>query len=105
METRNKNEQALYEAILRLKTPQECALLFEDLCTHKEVEQMAMRLAAAVLLMQGETYAEVMEKVDISSATLSRVSRCVQCGQGYNRFALPPKEAEKIQAAASELQA
>lgn len=85
---------ALYEAILRLKTPEDCEALFNDLCTAKELEQMALRLSAARLLIQGETYNSVISRVRISSATLSRVSRCVQYGSGYNRFALSEEEQE-----------
>ena len=92
MHAYKEKEKTLYEAILRLKTPEDCAIFFEDLCTRKELEQMVMRLSAAALLMKGATYNEVMDEVDISSATLSRVSRCVQYGTGYNRFALPPEE-------------
>ena len=95
MPSKSEMNRALYEALLRLKTPEDCAQFLDDLCTRKEAEQMALRLAAAVLLMKGSTYNEVMDQVDISSATLSRVSRCVQYGTGYNRFALPPEEAEK----------
>lgn len=92
MLSQKDNKRCLYEAILRLKTVEDCKELFEDLCTQKELEQMAIRLTAAELLMRGETYSEIMKKVDISSATLSRVSRCVQCGTGYNRFAFPEQE-------------
>jgi TrpR-related protein YerC/YecD len=59
-------------------------MLFEDLCTTKEVEKMAERFHAAKLLMEGKTYNQVMAESDISSATLSRVSRCVQYGKGYS---------------------
>ena len=59
---------------------------FKDWCTIKELENMAERCYAAKLLIQGDTYAQVMEKADISSATLSRVSRCVQYGEGYSRL-------------------
>ena len=45
---------------------------------------MAERVFAAKLLLQGNTYSQVMSQADISSATLSRVSRCVQYGQGYS---------------------
>ena len=57
--------------------------LLEDLCTAKELENMAERCYAAKLLLEGKTYNQVMEAVEISSATLSRVSRCVQDGKGY----------------------
>ena len=47
---------------------------------------MAERLYAAKLLLEGKTYSQIMEQVEISSATLSRVSRCVQYGDGYARL-------------------
>ena len=52
----------------------------------KELEQMAQRVKAAKLLKEGKTYNQVMQECEISSATLSRVSRCVQYGQGYKKF-------------------
>ena len=73
-----------YNLILSLKTVDDCKILFEDLCTYKEVEQMAQRICAAKLLMQGKTYEEVIKLTDISSATLSRVSKCVKYGKGYS---------------------
>ena len=60
--------------------------LMEDLCTTKELENMAERFYAAELLMEGKTYSQVMELSTISSATLSRVSRCVQYGNGYKKL-------------------
>lgn len=82
----NNDIKDLYSLILSLNTPQDCANLFEDLCTAKEIEQMAQRVKAARLLIEDKTYNQVMEECDISSATLSRVSRCVQYGSGYKRF-------------------
>ena len=73
----------LYRIVANLTTIQECEIFFEDLCTNKEVEKMAERLHAAKLLMAGKTYNQVIAETDISSATLSRVSRCVQYGKGY----------------------
>ena len=75
---------ALYRIIAGLTTTEECEMLFADLCTNKEVEKMAERLHAAKLLLEGKTYNQVIEQTDISSATLSRVSRCVQYGKGYS---------------------
>ena len=89
MQNFKKNEQAvseLFELIASLETPEDCRALFEDLCTNKEIEQMAQRIGAAKLLLQGKTYQQVTDTYDISSATLSRVSRCVQYGNGYNKF-------------------
>ncbi len=73
----------LYEIIAGLDSSEACRLLMEDLCTHKEIEKMAERLYAAKLLLEGKTYSQVIAETDISSATLSRVSRSVQYGKGY----------------------
>ena len=82
----NEKINALYQLIAGLETPEDCRALFEDLCTIKEIEKMAERVFAARLLLEGKTYHQVIEQADISSATLSRVSRCVQYGRGYSRF-------------------
>ncbi|MBP3599868.1 MAG: TrpR-related protein YerC/YecD [Clostridia bacterium] len=76
----------LYELISSLDTKEDCRKLFSDLCTVKEIEQMAQRIKAAKLLLAGNTYGQVIEQCDISSATLSRVSRCVRYGEGYNKY-------------------
>ncbi len=65
--------------------------LLEDLCTQKEIENMAERLFAAQLLINGNTYNQVMAQSSISSATLSRVSRCVQYGNGYRSVLKKPE--------------
>lgn len=73
----------LYTVISQIKNEEACKELFDDLCTYKEVLKMAQRLRAAKLLSEGKTYSQVIEETDISSATLSRVSACVQRGKGY----------------------
>ena len=78
--------EELYRLILQMETTEECRMLFNDLCTEKEIEKMAERVFAAKLLLEGKTYQQVMDQTNISSATLSRVSRCVQYGKGYSRF-------------------
>ena len=75
----------LFKLIAELDNMDDCRALFDDLCTVKEIENMAERLHAAKLLMDGNTYAQVMTQSNISSATLSRVSRCVQYGKGYSK--------------------
>ena len=75
----------LYRLLAGIQTPEDMEALLEDLCTRKEVENMAERVFAARLLLENNTYAQVMEQCSISSATLSRVSRCVQYGTGYRR--------------------
>ena len=76
----------LYRLIAAIDNVEDCRALFDDLCTVKEVENMAERCYAAKLLMEGKTYNQVIEQTDISSATLSRVSRCVQYGKGYSKI-------------------
>ena len=76
----------LFKLLAAIDNEDDCRALFDDLCTVKEVENMAERLHAAKLLMDGNTYAQVMQQSDISSATLSRVSRCVQYGKGYSKL-------------------
>ena len=76
----------MYCLIASLKSADDCRDLFSDMCTNKEIEQMAQRIRAARLLIDGKTYNQVIEETDISSATLSRVSRCVQYGNGYSKF-------------------
>jgi len=76
----------LYQTILKLETVAECQALFEDLCTRKEVANMAERLYAAQLLLEGKTYNQVISETSISSATLSRISQCVQYGKGYSKL-------------------
>ena len=81
-----KDIDGLFEVIIRAQSVKDCRDLFEDLCTDKEIEQMAQRIKAAKLLMEGNTYNRVIEQTDISSATLCRVSRCIQYGKGYINF-------------------
>lgn len=83
---RNQKIEELFELILSLDNLEDCRALFDDLCTRKEIEKMAERVYAARLLLQGNTYSQVMTQADISSATLSRVSRCVQYGSGYSKL-------------------
>ena len=81
-----KHIAALVKLLTQLDNEEDCRALLEDLCTAKELENMAERCHAAKLLIEGNTYNQVMEQVEISSATLSRVSRCVQYGKGYSKL-------------------
>ena len=76
----------LFKLLAAINSEDDCRALFDDLCTVKEVENMAERCFAAKLLLEGNTYSQVMAQADISSATLSRVSRCVQYGKGYRNL-------------------
>ena len=84
--TRQEKLTALFELIAGVQDVEDCRMLFQDLCTAKELENMAERVFAARLLIAGKTYNQIMEEAEISSATLSRVSRCVQYGEGYSKL-------------------
>ena len=79
---RNETTDALFDAILSLETREECYAFFEDLCTVKEISDMAQRLEAAKLLLDGSTYEQIVKAVEISTATISRINRCIQYGEG-----------------------
>lgn len=82
----NQDYTALYNAILKLKSVSDCQEFFSDLLTTKELNSLTQRVVSAKLLLSGETYEKIISKTDISSATLSRVSRCVKNGKGYKKF-------------------
>ena len=86
MTPKEEKLQQLYTLLAKVNDPADVEHLLEDLCTRKEVENMAERIFAAQLLLEGKTYNQVMEKTSISSATLSRVSQCVQYGRGYSKL-------------------
>ena len=68
------------KALVAIDDPAECEAFLQDIFTATEIEQFAQRLRAAKLLLEGQTYAKIIAKTDISSATLSRVSNCVRRG-------------------------
>ena len=82
---RNETIDALFDAILSLETREECYDFFEDLCTVKEISDMAQRLEAAKLLLDGSTYEQIVKTVEIRTATISRINRCIQYGTGGYR--------------------
>ena len=85
----NKNKRTdphheLYRAMMKLQTPEECYRFFEDLCTVSELKAMEQRYEVAKLLDEGMVYNEILEKTGASSATISRVNRCLNYGaDGY----------------------
>ena len=84
MQSKNYKEMMadLYAEFLKAETETEIEEFLQDLCTNKELESMSQRLKAAKMLLQGKTYNEIVEKTEISSATLARVSKCVRYGNG-----------------------
>ena len=79
---KNKETDRLFEALMRLETVDEFYEFFEDLCTVKEIKDMSQRLQVATLLRQGKSYQKVSEITSVSSATISRVKRCLDYGTG-----------------------
>lgn len=77
--TRNED---MYKAILTLRTVPEAMKFFDDLCTVTELQAMEQRYQVAVLLSQGLIYNDILEKTGASSATISRVNRSLQYGEG-----------------------
>lgn len=75
----------LFEAILLLENADECYRFFEDICTVGEIKAMAQRLEVAKMLKDGLTYTDIVDKTGASTATISRVKRCLHYGaDGYN---------------------
>lgn len=72
----------LFSAVLKLKDVSECRKFFEDVCTIKELQDMTQRLEVATLLKQGNNYQEVSKKTGASTATISRVNKCLNYGSG-----------------------
>ncbi len=73
---------ALFEAILSLQSMEACGKFFEDVCTVKEIQDMALRLEVARQLKQGVTVATIAQSLGVSTTTVSRVNRCLHYGSG-----------------------
>lgn len=85
---KSESMDRLFKTILSLKNEDECYSFFEDICTIKEMQDMAQRLDTAILLDEGMSYHDITEKVGVSSATIGRVSKCLNYGSGGYRLAL-----------------
>ena len=78
----------LFEAILCLQNKEECYSFFEDLCTVNELLSLSQRFEVASMLRDKKTYLEIAEKTGASTATISRVSKCLEFGDGGYELAL-----------------
>ncbi len=82
---RDKWTEQLMEAIVSLRNKEQCYNFFEDICTVSEIKSMAQRLEVARMLDSGSIYEAIVEKTGASTATISRVKRCLVYGaDGYN---------------------
>ncbi|WP_256761845.1 YerC/YecD family TrpR-related protein [Cohnella sp. WQ 127256] len=80
----DKSIDQLFEAILTLKNVEECYVFFDDLCTVNEIQSLSQRLEVARMLGNGNTYNQIETETGASTATISRVKRCLNYGNdGY----------------------
>ncbi len=80
---RSDKTDELFNAVLSLKSIEDCYAFFEDLCTVKELSSMVQRYEVARLLHEGMTFTAITEQTGASPATITRVNRCLQYGEGY----------------------
>ena len=85
----------LFDTILKLNSREECYRFFEDICTVKELLDLAQRLDVAVLLDQGVNYQTISQQMNVSTATISRVSKCLNYGSGGYRDALEKMKSQE----------
>ena len=89
---RHPGEDMFFAAVMGLKTPEDCRQFFEDICTVKELQAMAQRLEVARQLTAGKNYNSVCADTGASTATISRVNRCLQYGGGGYKIVLEKME-------------
>ncbi|MBQ8354604.1 MAG: TrpR-like protein YerC/YecD [Oscillospiraceae bacterium] len=92
---RNPETDLLFEGILTLQTVEECYRFFTDICTIKELQAMTQRLQVAKQLHEGRNYNEVCRDTGASSATICRVNKCLNYGDGGYRTVLERLEGEQ----------
>ncbi|MGN0525912.1 MAG: YerC/YecD family TrpR-related protein [Acutalibacteraceae bacterium] len=95
MNLHSESIDRLFKTILNLETLDECYSYFEDICTIKELQDMAQRLDTAVLLDKGLNYQQISNDVGVSTATIGRVSKCLKYGSGGYRRAIDSLKKEK----------
>ena len=90
-----RNSDARYRAIVSIQTEEECRSFLEDLCTVSELKALAQRMDVAMLLDEGLIYSEILDKTGASSATISRVNRCLHYGAGGYKAVIPRLREQK----------
>ncbi len=88
MVKKNEATNRLFRAILALQTEEECAAFFEDICTIKEIGDLAQRWQVAGMLHAGQNYNEISRETGASTATICRVNKCLLYGAGGYRTVL-----------------
>lgn len=92
---KDRTVDQLFEAILTLRTVEECYIFFDDLCTVNEIQSLSQRLEVARMLGKGYTYSQIEAETGASTATISRVKRCLNYGNDGYKMALERLEAAK----------
>ena len=95
MKFRSESVDRLFQTILNLKTLDECYAYFDDICTINELQDMAQRLDTAFLLSEGKSYQAISQEVGVSTATIGRVSRCLNYGKGGYKSVIEKLKEEK----------
>ena len=85
---RNGSTDRLFQAILSLNTMEECTSFFEDACTIKEILDIAQRFEVACMLREKKSYQQISQETGVSTATISRVNRCLTYGGGGYEIAM-----------------
>lgn len=80
--------EGFFEAVLQLKSVEDCQKFFEDVCTIKELQSIAQRWDVAVMLSEGKNYLDVSKQTGASTATISRVAKCLNYGAGGYELAM-----------------
>lgn len=89
---KNETTEKLFKAILSLESVEDCYAFFDDLCTIKEVLDMAQRFETAIKLNEGKSYQQIAAEVGVSSATIGRVAKCLNYGTGGYKKAIAAVE-------------
>jgi TrpR-related protein YerC/YecD len=92
---RGKELDQLFQAILSLNDLEECYSFFDDLCTINEIQSLSQRLDVARMLREGNTYHKIEVETGASTATISRVKRCLNFGNDTYEMVLKRLEEEK----------
>jgi TrpR-related protein YerC/YecD len=94
---RTKDTSALFEAVLALRTEEEAAAFFRDLCTLRELTDLSHRWAVVRLLEQGHNYRQISEETSASTATITRINQWLHHGAGGYRLVLDRLQRKKPQ--------
>ncbi|MGM9617289.1 YerC/YecD family TrpR-related protein [Butyricicoccus sp.] len=85
---RGQTMDSLFQAIMKLETIEECSNFFEDLCTISELRAMEQRFQVAAMLDEGRIYSDIAKETGASTATISRVNKCLTYGSDGYRVVL-----------------